>query len=256
VRQGWVRDIADFAKYGLLKRLAGDDLRLGVFWYLTTHADANRPLVSYLSRPDRYRACDPYLFDTLRCLHVEKGDKLTLEDIERGKVLPASTVFYGRSLSTTVLDRKVRRTVRDEWFQGGCALTRDCNLIFLDPDTGLLPASRKADNAGGEEYAALEEVIALSQRGQSVVRVQFGSPGNFEREPEIAGARLAALGAALKGRGFPEPWGLWWRDGHKVGLLVAPSTAHSAILRLRRDEILNDPAWKGKIAPLTRRQTD
>jgi hypothetical protein len=256
VRHGWVRDIADFAKYGLLKRLAGNDLRLGVFWYLTTHAAANAPLVSYLSRPDRYRACDGALFDTLRRLHIEKGDKLTLEDIERGNVLPSNTVFYSRLLSTTAIERTGRRSARDQWFQEGCAITPDCNLVFLDPDTGLLPTGRKAENAGGEEYALIEEVISLCQRGQSVVCVQFGSPGNFEREPEIARARLAALGAALNANGFPEPWGLWWRDGHKVGLLVAPSTTDSDILRLRRDDILNDPAWKGKIAPLLRRPTD
>ena len=35
MRQCWVRDIADFAKYGLLKRLAGPELRLGIFWYVT-----------------------------------------------------------------------------------------------------------------------------------------------------------------------------------------------------------------------------
>ena len=143
MRHGWVRDIADFAKYGLLKRLAGDDLRLGVFWYLTTHADANAPLVSYLSRPDRYRACDDALFDTLRRLDIEKGDELTLEDIERGKVLPGNTVFYSRPLSTTAIERPNRRPARDQWFQEGCALTRDCNLVFLDPDTGLLPPGRK-----------------------------------------------------------------------------------------------------------------
>ena len=256
MRHNWVRDIADFAKYGLLKRLAGDDLRLGVFWYLTTHADANRPLVSYLSRPDRYRACDAALFDTLRRLHNEKGDELTLEDIERGNVLPGNTVFYSRPLSTTAIERTSRRTVRDRWFQDGCALTRACDLVFLDPDTGLLPAGRKAENTGGEEYALLEEVISLCRRGQSVVCVQFGAPGNFEREPEIARRRLASLSEALKAEGFPEPWGLWWRDGHKVGLLVAPSTAHSDTLRRRRDEILIDPAWNGKLATLVAQPTD
>jgi hypothetical protein len=250
VRHCWVRDIADFAKYGLLKRLAGDDLRLGVFWYLTTHAAANSPLVGYLSRPDRYRACDAALFDTLRRLHLEKGDNLTLDDIERAKVVAGNAVFYGRPLSTTAIDRKGRRTVRDQWFQDGCVLTRDCNLIFLDPDTGLLPPGRKVENAGGEEYATHEEIIALCQRGQSVVAVQFGSPGNFERDPEIARARLAALGAALNTNGFPEPWGLWWRDGHKVGLIVAPSAAHPDALRLRREELLADPAWDGKLSLL------
>ena len=64
MRHNWVRDIADFAKYGLLKRLAGSDLKLGVFWYLTTHADPNKPLVGYLSKPDEYRPCDGALFDT------------------------------------------------------------------------------------------------------------------------------------------------------------------------------------------------
>lgn len=84
MRHNWVRDIADFAKYGSLKRLTGADLRLGVFWYLTTHADPSKPLVSYLSRPNAYRACEGALFDTLLRLHNEKGDALTLEDIERG----------------------------------------------------------------------------------------------------------------------------------------------------------------------------
>jgi hypothetical protein len=256
VRHNWIRDIADFAKYGLLKRLAGDDLRLGVFWYLTAHADANAPLVSYLSRPDRYRACDAALFDALRRLHNEKGDKLTLADIELGNVLPGNTVFYSRPLSTTAIERTSRRTVRDRWFQDGCALTRACDLVFLDPDTGLLPAGRKAENTGGEEYALLEEVMSLCRRGQSVVCVQFGAPGNFEREPEIARRRLADLSAALKAEGFPEPWGLWWRDGHKVGLLVAPSKAHSATLRRRRDDVLIDPAWNGRIATLVARPAD
>ena len=256
MRHNWVRDIADFAKYGLLKRLAGDDLRLGVFWYLTTHPDANLPLVSYLSRPDRYRACDSVLFDTLRSLHIEKGDQLTLEDIERGNVLPGNTIFYGQPLSTTAIERKGRRKARDRWFGDGCALTRACDLVFLDPDTGLLPFGRKAANSGGEEYALFEEVISLCHRGQSVVCVQFGAPGNFEREPEIARRRLASLSDALKPAGLPEPWGLWWRDGHKVGLLVAPSTAHSDTLRRRRDEILIDPAWNGKIAHLVAQPTD
>lgn len=256
MRHGWVRDIADFAKYGLLKRLAGCDLRLGVLWYLTTHGDANRPLVSYLSRPDRYRACDSALFDSLRQLHVDKGDSLTLEDIERSNVLPGNTVFFGRPLSTTAIGRTGRRTARDGWFQEGSALTRDCDLIFLDPDTGLLPPGRKAENTGGEEYASLEEVLSLCRRDQSVVCVQFGAPGNFEREPQIARDRLAALSGAMEAAGLPEPWGLWWRDGHKVGLLVAPSRAHSAALRARSNEILSDPAWNGKVVLLGGSATD
>jgi hypothetical protein len=250
VRHNWVRDIADFAKYGLLNRLAGADLRLGVFWYLTAHGVPNKPLVGYLSKPDAYRPCDGALFDTLCRLHNTKGDALTLDDIERGSVLPDNTIFYSAPLSTTALERTVRRAARQRWFDDGCASTQACDLVFLDPDTGLLPAGRRAENAGGEEYATIDEVISLCRRGQSVVCVQFGAPGNFEREPVIARQRLSALHAALTAQGFPEPWGLWWRDRHKVGLIVAPAARHASMLRARSEDVLDDAAWRRSVGPL------
>ncbi len=251
MRHNWVRDIADFAKYGLLKRLAGVDLRLGVLWYLTTHAsDPKKPLVSYLSKPNTYRPCDGALFDTLLHLHNAKGGALTLEDIERGSVLPDNTVFYTAPLSTTALARGTRRMARQRWFADGCRLTQECDLIFLDPDTGLLPTSRKAENADGEEYATNDEVISLVRREQSVVCVQFGAPGHFEREPVNARQRLAALRAALAEEGFPEPWGLWWRDQHKVGFIVAPAVRHAETLATRRAEVLANGAWSTRVSLL------
>ena len=250
MRQCWVRDIADFAKYGLLKRLAGADLRLGVFWYLTTHAAPNKPLVSYLWRPDEYQRFDPSLFDTLCHLHNAKRDALTLDDIERGGVLPNTTVFYAAPLATSVLDRAARAENRRRWFEDGLTVTTECDIILLDPDTGLLPPRRKVENSGGEEYATLDEILALCRRGQCVVTVQFGAPQNFESEPVKARERLAMLRAALTARGLPEPFGLWWRDGHKVGLLVAPCEKHGELLRARRDAILADARWSKKVAGL------
>ena len=66
----------------------------------------------------------------------------------------------------------------------------------------------------------------------------------------IARQRLAALSAALTAQALPEPWGLWWRDRHKVGLLVAPSAHHAGTLRARTDEIPADAAWSRKVGPL------
>jgi len=62
----------------------------------------------------------------------------------------------------------------------------------------------------------------------------------------MARQRLAALSAALTARGFPERWGLWWRDRHNVGLIVAPSARHAGMLRARSDEILAAAAWSKK----------
>ena len=82
-----------------------------------------------------------------------------------------------------VLDRPVRLEHRRRWFQDGLDLTTDCDVIFLDPDTGFLPPRRRIENSAGEEYATLDEILALCSRGQSVVTVQFGAPQNFESEP-------------------------------------------------------------------------
>ena len=81
-------------------------------------------------------------------------------------------------------------------------------------------------------------------------RDSFGAPGNFEREPVIARQRLAALSATLTAQALPEPWGLWWRDRHKVGLIVAPSAHHAGTRRARTDEILGDAAGSRKGGPL------
>ena len=129
-------------------------------------------------------------------------------------------------------------------------LTRACDLIFLDPDTGLLPRGSKAENTGGEGYATVNEITTLCRRGQSVVCVQFGRPGNLEREPVLARQQLAVLSAALTAERFPEPWGLWWRDQHKVGFIVAPNARHVDTLRARSQEVLADGAWAKKVAPL------
>ena len=100
------------------------------------------------------------------------------------------------------------------------------------------------------DVATIDEIISLCRRGQSVVSVQFGAPGNLEREPVIARQRLATLNAALTAHALPALWGLWWRDGHKVGMLIAPSASHAVTLRTRTDYILADAAWSKKVGPL------
>jgi hypothetical protein len=190
------------------------------------------------------------VFDRLHKLEPGKDRKLTVKDIEREGVLPVSTVFYPSPLETSNLDRSRRSGERQRWFAQGLARIEDCNLVFFDPDTGLLPSARKCHNARGEEYATLEEILEVCRRGQSVVCVQFGAPQNFEREPKIARDRLATLHIRLAAEGFPDPFGIWWPDRHKVGLLIAPCKSHAVTLRKRWNAILNDPIWSGKVRAL------
>jgi hypothetical protein len=94
----------------------------------------------YLSRPDAYRASDAAWFDSLRRVHVEKSDAVTLQDIEQSGVLPYNTLFYGVPLSTTALGRTTRREARDRWFENGL---RDGHKVGLI----VAPSARHADCA-------------------------------------------------------------------------------------------------------------
>lgn len=243
MRNCWVGDIADFAKYALLKRLASTDLRIGVLWYLTTHYAPSKPLTAYLRRPECYARLDLDLFEALRRLRPGERD-LTVKDVERRNALPPSTVFYSSPLTTSPLARKLRREERKRWFESGFKRAKDCDLVFLDPDTGLLPSMRKCENKDGEKYATLEEVSAILRSNRSVISVQFGLPQGFERgEPTNARKQLAMLCSALTSEGFPKPFGIWWPDRHKVGLLIAPCASHATALQERRDAILRDGNW-------------
>ena len=248
MRNSWVRDIADFAKYGILKRLVGDDLRLGVVWYLTAHASGRSPLVAYLRRRADYAPCDPVLFDALYALNAERGDRAVVGDVEQRGILFWNTIFFANPLATAALAPAERGGARGRWFSDATKTVRDSDVVFLDPDTGLIGLSSRT--AKRDEYALIDEVKRTVDSGRSVVCVQFGRPGNLEKQPSLARARMKALADVLVASGHPKPFGLWWRDTHKVGFIIAPSKNHAATLRERAASTLAHPAWRSRLSEL------
>ncbi|MGH9580844.1 MAG: hypothetical protein ACRD2R_07620, partial [Terriglobales bacterium] len=63
MRDSFVGDIGDYGKYGLLRALAREDLRLAVVWYKNGEPTSSHGrLTQYLDKPDN-GICDPLLFD-------------------------------------------------------------------------------------------------------------------------------------------------------------------------------------------------
>ena len=92
-------DVGDFAKYGLLRALAGDGhdaLRLGVVWYLTPdegHSGDGGHVRYLLPGNDHpYVDCDRGLYKGLRTL-VMTGAR-SVGAIRTHGLLPQGTVFY------------------------------------------------------------------------------------------------------------------------------------------------------------------
>ena len=243
----WIGDIADFAKYGLLKRLCETDLRLGVVWYLTANSN-KRPMTSYLkaTTPNAYTACDEALFEALRGIVGSKGENsLTVQDVAVRGVLPPGTRFFDTPLAfggLNVNDLGARAQRRGKWFEAALAATADTDLVFLDPDSGIESGSVQRTNDRGTLYAYLDDIRTFVARGQSVVLVQFGRPQGFEAEPLLARERLATLCASVSGA-CETPFGLSWVGGHKVSLIVVPAKVHAARLADRAERTLAHAGW-------------
>ncbi len=139
MRNNYVGDIGDFAKYGLLRTLACGK-RLGVAWYLRTDSDPSGSNdgrhTDYLMRPEEWRHLDPELFDELGKL-VRDGRRTVKAVAESG--LLGDATFAAEPLDISPVLHGDRERWRREWFERTRAKLRDCDLVFADPDNSLYP---------------------------------------------------------------------------------------------------------------------
>ena len=158
---------------------AGDQsLTIGVVWYLVPDEDHNRDgkHIDYLDpsayNQERYRDCDPILYDTLR--GIVASNERNVSSIQDCQVLPMDTRFYDAVLTFNRPDgqglfaREDRIAWRRTWADDGLELTAGCDLVFVDPDNGLEvkvdPYQRR-----GPKYAFFEDLLPFVQRNQSLV---------------------------------------------------------------------------------------
>ena len=233
-------DLGDYLKYGLLRWLCAADasnpaLRLGVVWYLVPDEDHNHDgkHVKYL-RPgypeaEHLRALDPDLYDRLAVV-VQSGQR-SVAAIEAAGVLPPGTRAFASPLDLRDLPRRARSerlARRRSWLDGAMAATRDCDLIFADPDNGLRSASHRVPRSRTKavKHAYLDELAEFVARGQSLVVYHHAArKGSIESQVQW---RLAELSQEVPGC---TPLGcVIARRGTVRLLLVAAAEPHRSFL--------------------------
>ena len=163
-------DIGDYGKYGLLKFLAQRDVKIAVNWYLTKDEE-NKPgdgkYTKYLEKKDEYSKYDQDLFDILKEMLLPKPGIRDVKQFELKNAIPGAIYYHGelnlRDLKT-VAERKAHR---DEWHENALDVCKDAELVFLDPDNGLMEKPKFSKTA--EKYVFPCEVAAYYKRGQNVV---------------------------------------------------------------------------------------
>ena len=176
MRDQFVGDIGDFAKYGLLRTLICDGSaarRLGVVWYANEDArdSSHGEGVSYLEdNASSYRACDHDLYDSLRS--VVRSGRRRIFTVEESGLLGVDIPFW----SELTLGRSPQRT---GWLAGALKRVEGCDLVFLDPDNGLRLESASGARSVSPEHAYKDELLTFVN--SAVVAVVYHTPSRHRK---------------------------------------------------------------------------
>ena len=163
----YVGDIGDYVKYGLLRAIRGTR-RLGVAWYLHPNAGpaGDGKHTAYLQHPDEWRHLDAELFDTLKELI---GDRRSVAAIQESGILGDAVIAADR-LGVAEVKAPDPERGRHRWFNRIKRQLAGCDLVFADPDNGLVPddrfrPARKVD----AKRIPLSEAMALAEGRTAVI---------------------------------------------------------------------------------------
>lgn len=162
----YVGDIGDFGKFALLKELNKQGLSIGINWYKTEVLPSEmKPDGSYKHNdgrhtiPDRLGECDRPLAENLSKIANNNRSILALEEAD----LIPNAVYYREPVP--VADKRL------DWHNQAMSFfeTSNTDLVFLDPDNGLLAASVKKKQPRSVKYVFYEEVIDYIKQGYSIL---------------------------------------------------------------------------------------
>ncbi len=165
MKNQYVGDIGDYGKYGLLREFIKDGISVGVNWYLTIKdMSHDGKFTDYLKKKPELREYDEELFDALKGI-AHRSTK-TVHDIEKSGILPGA-VFYSECLRQPK-KADAREEKRNLWFEESMKVLKRTELIFLDPDNGILKTD-SASKKGADKYVLPREVEKYFDSGKNVV---------------------------------------------------------------------------------------
>ncbi len=164
MKNQYVGDIGDYGKYALLRVFLDEEVKVGINWYLTENdTSKDGKFTDYLNKGD-LRNYHPEIFDCLAEIAFDKGK--SVQDIEYFGILSGAR-FYSKLLNPEGSPVQ-RASARTEWFRESLSVLEDTDLIFMDPDNGLL-VSGSASRRGAEKYVLPEEVEEYFNLGKNVI---------------------------------------------------------------------------------------
>ena len=225
MRDQFVGDIGDFAKYGLLRALVrnGAARRLGVVWYANEDdpGSGHGGQISYLGEGNEaYRQCDPDLHGSLQ-LMVQSGLR-RMSAVEESGILGAD-IPYWSGLTPTSYSQRL------DWIVDALNRVKGCDLVFLDPDNGIRLEDVPDRGPVSSEHAYKNELLAFS--GAAGVAVAYHTPSRHQKgvthERQIEEIRHGLSGAG--GHDGVVYAARWRRHGARTFLIICNQGSAEAV---------------------------
>jgi hypothetical protein len=165
-------------------------------------------------------------------------------DLSEAATLPGATVYFNDRLDLADLPvgaRVQRSERRAAWLTRALAATKECNLIFADPDNGI---RRTMHSAGAHrnrsiKHAYLNELAAFAASGQSLVVYHHAD----RSAPTIVQAQLRLGDLAREAAVEPIAAVRASRGTTRLFLVAAPSATQTGEVLTRRLHELEDSSW-------------
>ncbi|MFW5647699.1 MAG: hypothetical protein ACOCG5_01295 [Candidatus Alkaliphilus sp. MAG34] len=160
----YVGDVGDFGKFGILRQIADSGLKVGVNWYRTykpeEHHNNDGKHIGYFDNK-LFEQCDDVLLDRLREV-VGKGRRIAALE---GAGLVSNAQYY----SAILRPGNDGSFSREAWYNNSLKALSQSDIIFCDPDNGLLVKSVSLASAKSDKYITMDELISYYLSGKSVI---------------------------------------------------------------------------------------
>jgi hypothetical protein len=157
-------DVGDFGKIGMLCKLTDSGLRIGVNRYLTykleEHINADGRHIGYLNNI-LFICCDDELLKSLYA--IATGIRGVVQ-LENANLIPKA--IYYREILKPGSDRNFNRSI---WFRNSLEALSECDIIFCDPDNGLIVKSVSQKSNKSDKYILPDELVSYYKAGKSVI---------------------------------------------------------------------------------------
>lgn len=170
MKNQYIGDIGDYGKYGLLRFLSQNGIKIGVNWYLSENdeivIDGN--INNYLEddRENGDKCYDPELFNLLKRFAFRDDKKV--EQLEDNNIIPNAVYYHDVIPTVSETERKNRKDIRDNWHNNALKALNGVQLVFADPDNGSAE-DYKLIRKNGEKYAGIGELADYYKARKDVV---------------------------------------------------------------------------------------